>query len=123
MTACFRNEFLPAEPLRRKKCPRYMASDKHIKTLAGRYDAHYRAGGEVLRYLRCVQYHLKKARFPDEPPAAEFLLADVDVGNDDGNVDGDDDFDNGIPHNESYPESDLDDDGLDLGGIPALNTQ
>ncbi|KAH7714436.1 hypothetical protein AAVH_18213 [Aphelenchoides avenae] len=89
-----RHEALPANPLRRRRLPAYMASDRHIVAIARMYHTDYAPQtdaaddyGQLLRYLKCMQNHLQ------HPP--------VPGGNDDEG--GDDVEDDDIPLDESHP--------------------
>lgn len=100
----FRHEVLPAGPLRQRRRKRYLVADKHLLSLAQRYAAHY-IGNDILRYLRCVQHHLQKPRFPGEPPNVNEdpleEVADDEVGGGDDAVGG---YPEGhIPRRESHP--------------------
>lgn len=63
--------------------------------IAQKYSTYYEPNGEILRYLRCMQYHLAKARFPGEEDEGEDEEVEEEAGGGDGGGD--------IPHNESHP--------------------
>ncbi|KAH7662589.1 hypothetical protein AAVH_43449, partial [Aphelenchoides avenae] len=92
-----RHEALPANPLRNRRLPAYMASDKHILAVARKYRTEYEPNGQILRYLKCMQYHLCQADYGEEE--AEGDAEQPPVPADDGDGANDDD----IPMNESHP--------------------
>ncbi|KAH7700530.1 hypothetical protein AAVH_32347 [Aphelenchoides avenae] len=103
-----RNEVHAAEPLRRRRQKRYLTADKHLLALAQRYAAHYRENNDILRYLRCVQHHLQKPRFPGEAADVnedplEDVVDDEDGGDGDGEGAAPGQNDGRIPRRESHP--------------------
>ncbi|KAH7718010.1 hypothetical protein AAVH_14521 [Aphelenchoides avenae] len=103
-----RHTALPGNPLRRRRVPAYMASDKHILAIARKYRTDYSPAGEVLRYLKCMQNHLVQADFgeaaAEDDGAGPHPPAPADDDPDGGG--GDDAEDDDIPLNESHPALD-----------------
>ncbi|KAH7704995.1 hypothetical protein AAVH_27810 [Aphelenchoides avenae] len=58
----------PNEPLRRGRRPQHIATDAALRNLVEQYDE-YVGGGRLIDFMRTVQYHLCKAKFPGEAPA------------------------------------------------------
>lgn len=106
-TNVFRNEYYQADPVRNRRRPKYMASDKHMLAVAERYDNHYRPTDQLLRYLRCMQFHLCKSRFEadgEDDPLEEVDEHEAGDDNDPDGVPADPEAGGDeIPHNESHP--------------------
>ncbi|KAH7694242.1 hypothetical protein AAVH_38715, partial [Aphelenchoides avenae] len=84
-----RQEHFQAEALRRGRQPKYIRSDKHMLAIAEKYSTHYQPNGLILRYLRCMQFRLAKARFPGENHEEE-AEDEEDAGGDGDDNNGDD---------------------------------
>lgn len=110
-------------------------ADKNILAIAQRYATHYQPTGQVLRYLRCMQFHLAQAEYEQQADQDEAANAaagdDAPQGGDGGAAeaaDGDaaeaadgaaaEANDDNIPLNESHPGQDSNDEDMDVDGPP-----
>lgn len=96
----FRHEALPANPLRARRRAAYKVSDHNILLIACKYRTEYEPNGQILRYLKCMQYHLCQADFGEGEANAEAEQPPVPADGDDPDSAGEDD----IPLNESHPD-------------------